>query len=188
MEATLKHFTRIAATLIFKQQEKAKGAAGNPGGPGAPIVRSDDPTTHPPTLRDLGISKQQSSDWQRLEKHPPPAPGGRPAGDPFIARPNRDSHFLARHYGHKLNPTQRALTAITTRSLRTSLKVVPLSIINLQGPDSVPTTATRLWCWEPSKMPQSGLARPVRGSARSDGERKFTLAMLFHEIVGAGEE
>ncbi len=43
---------------LLREREKAKGAAGNPGGRGAPIVRSTGTTTHsPPTLRDLGISK-----------------------------------------------------------------------------------------------------------------------------------
>lgn len=55
---------------LLRKQEKAKGAAGNPRGRGAPIVRSDDPTTHLPTLCDLGVSKQQSSDWQRLAEVP----------------------------------------------------------------------------------------------------------------------
>jgi hypothetical protein len=42
--------------------EKAKGAQGNPGGQGAKIVRSEEATTQ--TLADLGITKDQSSDWQ----------------------------------------------------------------------------------------------------------------------------
>jgi len=57
------------AGALLREREKAKGAAGNPGGRGATIVRSDDPTAQP-TLRDLGISKQQSSDWQRLADVP----------------------------------------------------------------------------------------------------------------------
>ena len=58
------------AGALLSEREKAKGAAGNPGGRGAPIVRSDDDTAHTPTLNDLGISKQQSSDWQRLADVP----------------------------------------------------------------------------------------------------------------------
>lgn len=55
---------------LLKEQPKAKGAAGNPGGQGAKIVRSDDTTAQIPTLADLGISKQQSSDWQKLAEVP----------------------------------------------------------------------------------------------------------------------
>jgi len=44
--------------------EKNKGAEGNPGGRGAPIVRLHDETTQTPTLSDLGISKVQSYRWQ----------------------------------------------------------------------------------------------------------------------------
>jgi hypothetical protein len=53
---------------IYAMAAKAIGARGNPGGQGAPIVRSDNVTTQ--TLADLGISKQQSSDWQRLAAIP----------------------------------------------------------------------------------------------------------------------
>jgi hypothetical protein len=53
---------------LYAAAVKAVGARGNPGGQGAPIVRSDDPTAQ--TLADLGISKQQSSDWQRLAAIP----------------------------------------------------------------------------------------------------------------------
>ena len=55
---------------LLKQMEKTKGFAGNPGGRGAPIVRSENSTAHPKTLAELGISKQQSSDWQRLAVAP----------------------------------------------------------------------------------------------------------------------
>jgi hypothetical protein len=55
---------------LLKVREKAKGFAGNPGGRGAPIVRSENSTAHPKTLAELGISKQQSSDWQKLAAVP----------------------------------------------------------------------------------------------------------------------
>jgi hypothetical protein len=54
---------------LLHAMEKATGARGNPGGQGAPIVRSPD-TTAQKTLADLGVSKQQSSDWQRLADVP----------------------------------------------------------------------------------------------------------------------
>jgi hypothetical protein len=49
---------------LLKEPQEAKGVRGNPGGQGAKIVQSNKPTTQ--TLRDLGILKQQSSDWQKL--------------------------------------------------------------------------------------------------------------------------
>jgi hypothetical protein len=55
---------------LLKAMEKAKGFAGNPGGRGAPIVRSENSTAHPKTLAELGISKQESSDWQKLAAVP----------------------------------------------------------------------------------------------------------------------
>jgi hypothetical protein len=48
--------------------ERNKGAQGNPGGRGAPIVRSHNETAQ--TLSDLGISKSQSSRWQQLAAVP----------------------------------------------------------------------------------------------------------------------
>jgi len=56
------------AGQLLAAMEKAKGAAGNPSGRGAPIVRSHDVTTQ--TLADLGISKNQSSRWQKLASVP----------------------------------------------------------------------------------------------------------------------
>jgi DNA N-6-adenine-methyltransferase (Dam) len=60
---------RRAGELLAEMQ-KAKGAAGNPGGRGAKIVRSPDATAQSPKLSDLGISKTQSSRWQQLAKLP----------------------------------------------------------------------------------------------------------------------
>lgn len=49
---------------MLAEREMNKGAEGNPGGRGAPIVRLHDETTQIPTLSDLGISKVQSHRWQ----------------------------------------------------------------------------------------------------------------------------
>ncbi len=54
---------------LLRERERAKGAAGNPGGRGAPIVRSHG-TTAQKTLAELGISKDQSSKWQQLAAVP----------------------------------------------------------------------------------------------------------------------
>jgi hypothetical protein len=53
------------AGQLLSQMDKAKGAA-QPGIGRAGGTRSDGPTA----LRDLGVSKQQSSDWQKLGKIP----------------------------------------------------------------------------------------------------------------------
>ncbi|MCB1691073.1 MAG: hypothetical protein KDI33_21440 [Halioglobus sp.] len=49
---------------LLASAEKAKGAAGNPNGQGAPIVRSNDATAQPKTLSEMGITKDQSSRYQ----------------------------------------------------------------------------------------------------------------------------
>jgi len=43
--------------LTNREAPKAKGAKGNPGGRGAPIVRSQGVTTQPPTLREAPKNK-----------------------------------------------------------------------------------------------------------------------------------
>jgi hypothetical protein len=55
---------------LLTAMPKAKGAEGNPGGRGAPIVRSPVETAQPSTLADLGITKTQSSKWQKLAALP----------------------------------------------------------------------------------------------------------------------
>jgi hypothetical protein len=47
---------------LLKKLEKAKGAA--VPGTNRGTTRSDDATASPKTLAELGITKQQSSDWQ----------------------------------------------------------------------------------------------------------------------------
>jgi len=49
--------------------EKAKGAV-HLGNPGKGPARSHDVTAQIKTLDDLGISRQQSSDWQKLAAIP----------------------------------------------------------------------------------------------------------------------
>jgi hypothetical protein len=84
--AALEHYSRQAHNVEAERQcaeirlraerkscwamDKAKGAAGNPGGQGASIVRSDNVTTQ--TLSELGITKNQSSQWQKLATVPEP--------------------------------------------------------------------------------------------------------------------
>jgi ParB-like nuclease domain len=62
---------------LLTEMPKAKGAAGNPGGQGASIVQSPEVTAQ--TLSGLGISKRQSSQWQKLAAIPailsPATPG-----------------------------------------------------------------------------------------------------------------
>lgn len=57
------------AAELYRGTEKAKGAQGNPGGQGARIVRSSDATPQK-TLADWGITKDQSSKWQKLADVP----------------------------------------------------------------------------------------------------------------------
>jgi hypothetical protein len=68
------HSIRIRAERrtgeLLRETEKAKGARGNPKGRGGRIVQSNSATTQP-TLKDHGISKDQSSDWQKLAAIPP---------------------------------------------------------------------------------------------------------------------
>jgi len=51
---------------LLAEREKAKGAAGNPGGRGAKIVPPQDGATQPKTLEQMGVSKRQSERWPKL--------------------------------------------------------------------------------------------------------------------------
>ena len=57
---------------FLKAMPKNEGAKGNPGGQGASIVRSGLSTTQPATLREIGITKDQSSRAQKLAAIPEP--------------------------------------------------------------------------------------------------------------------
>src|SRR5262249_22069418 len=50
---------------LLREMPKNRGAAGNPGGQGAKIVRSRDVTAQ--TLADLGITRMESSRYQAIE-------------------------------------------------------------------------------------------------------------------------
>lgn len=54
---------------MLRETERAKGAAGNPGGRGASIVRLPDVTAQP-TLSELGLSKHESAEAQKLASLP----------------------------------------------------------------------------------------------------------------------
>ncbi len=57
---------RMGELLKRDHDQLSKGARGNPGGRGAPIVRSPDDTAQAPTLAALGVSKRESSEAQKL--------------------------------------------------------------------------------------------------------------------------
>ena len=54
-----------AGGRVLLAMVKAKGAQGNPGGQGAAIVRSHDATAQTPTLTAMGLTRDQSSRWQK---------------------------------------------------------------------------------------------------------------------------
>ncbi len=57
---------------LLREREMAKGARGNPGGRGSKIVRSVAATaqSEPKTLKEIGITKDQSSKYQQLADIP----------------------------------------------------------------------------------------------------------------------
>jgi len=55
----------IRAGELLREMEKNKGAQGS--GSNQHQVRSPDATAPPPTLSDLGVTKTQSSRWQKLD-------------------------------------------------------------------------------------------------------------------------
>ncbi len=58
------------AGLLLREMEKAKGTRGNPGGRGAPIVQSSDTAAQLKALEQHGITRDQSSRWQKLAEVP----------------------------------------------------------------------------------------------------------------------
>lgn len=80
---------------MLAEQEKATGARGNLRGQGAKIVQSCSATTQK-TLAGMGISKDQSSRWQKLAAVPEPefeatfaAPAAKPTTTAIIERHER---------------------------------------------------------------------------------------------------
>lgn len=70
--ATIRIHAEMQGALLWRQQEKAKGAAepgGKKNGKHGKITRSPDETTCP-TLEDLGVSKTQMHRWQHLADDP----------------------------------------------------------------------------------------------------------------------
>lgn len=69
------HAVRIEALRrlgeILKAEPKNIGAKGNPGGRGNRDVRSQGGTTQPPTLKEIGLTKKESSVAQTLAELPP---------------------------------------------------------------------------------------------------------------------
>lgn len=55
---------------VLKEAEKNGGARGNPGGRGAKIVPSQNGSTQPPTLAEVGLTYKQSSQAQRIADLP----------------------------------------------------------------------------------------------------------------------
>lgn len=60
----IRHRAEAKWGRLYSASEKAKGAQGNPGGQGAAIVKSGETT--PQTLSDMGVTRDQSSRWQKL--------------------------------------------------------------------------------------------------------------------------
>jgi hypothetical protein len=52
------------------KMHKAIGARGNPGGKGAKVVPSTEVRTQTPTISDLGLTYNQSANFQRLARIP----------------------------------------------------------------------------------------------------------------------
>ena len=65
----IRMLAEIRASELLREMEKNKGARSNPNGRGAKIVRSPKETTQPATLSELGVTKDQSSRWQRGERN-----------------------------------------------------------------------------------------------------------------------
>jgi hypothetical protein len=62
---------RRAGEILTKMQ-KAIGARGNPGGRGAKVVPSTEARTQTPTISELGLTYNQSANFQKLAKVPKP--------------------------------------------------------------------------------------------------------------------
>lgn len=118
---------------LIAELPKATGARGNPRGRGARIVPSPT-TTAQQTLKELGITRDQSSQWQQLagipakevERHLPQATGERTSVQKIIKEVKRERQ--------KPDPAQERLQKLKTLALRVWGRMRELPGVTLDAP------------------------------------------------------